>query len=90
MSIFSQNNFFHWIIITFFVIDLAREIIIITIKNIYKMKHLGVLLIILAAIVLVACEFTGNVNNNVILFGSVGVMIIGLILHIWLNKKYVD
>ena len=27
------------------------------------MKHLGVILIILAAIVLVACEFTGNVNN---------------------------
>ncbi len=54
------------------------------------MKHLGVILIILAAIVLVACEFTGNVNNNVILFSSVGVMIVGLILHIWLNKKYVD
>ena len=54
------------------------------------MKHLGVILIILAAIVLVACEFTGNVNNNVLLFGTVGVMIVGLVLHIWLNKKYVD
>jgi len=54
------------------------------------LKNLGLILIILAAIVLIACQFTGNVNNNGLLFGSFGVMIIGLVLHIYFNKKIVD
>ena len=46
------------------------------------LKNLGVILIVIAAIVLVACEFTGMVNDNTILFGMVGLMIVGVVLHI--------
>ena len=54
------------------------------------LKNLGVILIVIAAIVLVACEFTGMVNDNTILFGMVGLMIVGVVLHIYFNKKYLD
>jgi len=43
------------------------------------LKNLGVILIVIAAIILVACAVTGNVNNNSILGGSVLLMIVGLI-----------
>lgn len=54
------------------------------------LKNLGVILIILAAVTLVACQFTGNVNENAILSTSLIVMILGLLLHIYLNKKIVE
>ena len=56
------------------------------------MKNLGLLLIIIAAVALIAIFFTGStaVNNNAVLGGSIATMIVGLILHIVLNKKFAE
>ena len=53
------------------------------------LKNLGLLLIIIAAVALIAIFFTGStaVNNNAVLGGSIATMVVGLILHIVLNKK---
>ncbi len=51
------------------------------------LKNLGLILILIGAIILIACSFTGNVNNNAILGGSVIMMIIGLVAYIVINKK---
>ena len=52
------------------------------------MKNLGIIIIVIAAIVLVLSHFLGWNNINFVQFGSLGAMIIGLVLYIWLNKKY--
>ena len=52
------------------------------------MKNLGIIIIVIAAIVLVLSHFLGWNNINFVQFGSMGAMIIGLVLSIWLNKKY--
>ena len=54
------------------------------------LKNLGLLLIIIAAIALIAIFFTGSaaINNNAVLGGSIAAMVLGLILHIVLNKKF--
>ena len=52
------------------------------------MKNLGIIIIVIAAIVLVLSHFLGWNNVNFVQFGSMGAMIIGLVLYIWLNKKY--
>ena len=56
------------------------------------MKNLGLLLIIIAAVVLIAIFFTGSsaINNNAVLGGSIFAMVLGLILHIVLNKKFAE
>ena len=56
------------------------------------MKNLGLLLIIIAAVALIAIFFTGSaaVNDNAILGGSIATMVVGLILHIVLNKKFAE
>ena len=54
------------------------------------LKNLGLILIVIAANILVACAVTGNVNNNAILGGSVLLMIVGLITYIAINKKITD
>ena len=56
------------------------------------MKNLGLLLIIIAAVALIAIFFTGSaaINDNSVLGGLVATMIIGLILHIVLNKKFAE
>ena len=51
------------------------------------MKNLGIIIIVIAAIVLVLSHFLGWNNINFVQFGSMGAMIIGLVLYIWLNKK---
>ena len=53
------------------------------------MKNLGLLLIIIAAVVLISIFLTGSaaINDNAVLGGSVALMVVGLILHIVLNKK---
>jgi hypothetical protein len=68
------------------------DIIIYKNKNTMKglLKNLGLILIVIAAIILVACAVTGNVNNNAILGGSVLLMIVGLITYIVINKKITD
>mgnify|MGYP003181807263 CR=1 FL=1 len=52
------------------------------------LKNLGLILILVGAIILVACSFTGNVNNNSILGGAAAV--IGLITYIAINKRIAD
>lgn len=52
------------------------------------LKNLGLIIIVVAAIVLVLSHFLGWNNINLVQFGSMGAMIVGLVLYIWLNKKY--
>lgn len=54
------------------------------------LKNLGLILILVGAIILVACSFTGNVNNNSILGGATAVIVIGLITYIAINKRIAD
>ena len=56
------------------------------------LKNLGLLLIIIAAIALIAIFFTGStaINDNSVLGGTILLMVIGLILHIVLNKRLAD
>lgn len=54
------------------------------------LKNLGLILIILGAIVLVVCFFTGNVSNNTLLVTCAALVIVGIIVHIVLNKKIQD
>lgn len=52
------------------------------------LKYLGIIIIIIASIVLVLSHLLGWNNINAVQFGSMGAMILGLILYIWLNKRY--
>ena len=54
------------------------------------LKNLGLLLIIIAAVILITVYFTGSaaINDNSVLGGSIALMVVGLILHIVLNKKF--
>ena len=54
------------------------------------LKNLGLILVLIGALILVACSFTGNVNNNAILGGSVVLVVVGLISYIAINKKLAD
>ena len=52
------------------------------------LQNLGIIIIVLAAVLLILSHLLGWNNINAIQFGSLGAMIIGLVLYIWLNKKY--
>ena len=52
------------------------------------MKNLGIIIIVIAAIVLVLSHFMGWNNINAVQVGSMAAMVVGLVLYIWLNKKY--
>ncbi|MDR0976621.1 MAG: hypothetical protein LBL78_02555 [Prevotellaceae bacterium] len=54
------------------------------------LKNLGLILVVIGTLVLVACSFTGNVNNNVILGSSAVLLVLGLIVYIVINKRIVD
>ena len=56
------------------------------------MKNLGLLLIIIASVALIGIFFSGSaaINDNAVLGGSVALMVVGLILHIVLNKKFAE
>ena len=54
------------------------------------LKSLGMILILIGAIALIACAFTGNVNNNAVLGGCMATIVIGLIAHIIINKRITD
>ena len=56
------------------------------------LKNLGLLLVVIAAVVLIGIFFSGSaaINDNAVLGGSVATMVIGLILHIVLNKKFAE
>ncbi len=53
------------------------------------LKNLGLILVIVGAVILVTVFMTGSaaINNNAVLGGSVGLILLGLILHIVLNKR---
>ena len=54
------------------------------------LKNLGLILVVIGAVILVACSFTGNVNNNTILGSSAVVVVVGLISYIVINKRIAD
>lgn len=56
------------------------------------LKNLGLLLVIIGAVILIAVFFTGSaaINDNGVLGGTFGLMVLGLILHIVLNKKVTE
>ena len=54
------------------------------------LKNIGLLLIIIGAILLVLSYALGWVDNNLVNGGALLLMIIGLIAHIILNKRYQD
>ena len=54
------------------------------------LKNLGLILILVGEVILLACSFTGNVNNNAILGSSVVLVVLGLISYIVINKKIAD
>lgn len=54
------------------------------------LKNLGLILILIGAVILIACSITGNVNNNAILGTSATLVIVGLISYITINKRIAD
>ena len=54
------------------------------------LKNLGLALILAGVIILIACSFTGNVNNNAILGTSAILVVVGLISYIVINKRIAD
>ena len=54
------------------------------------LKNLGLILILVGAVILLACSFTGNVNNNSILGGAAAITVVGLFTYIAINKRIAD
>ncbi len=54
------------------------------------LKNLGIILIVLAALILMIAFFTGNVNNNTVLGGTLCLGVVGLICYIVLNKRITE
>ena len=54
------------------------------------LKNLGLILILIGVVILLACSFTGNVNNNAVLGGSIVLVVLGLITYIAINKRIAD
>lgn len=55
------------------------------------LKNLGVILIVLGAVGLIASYYVGSLSSeNSFTAGMLAVIIAGLVLHIVLNKKFVD
>lgn len=52
------------------------------------LKNLGLILIVIASVILILSHILGWNNINAVQFGSFGAMVVGLVLYIWLNKKY--
>ena len=53
-----------------------------------KLKIAGIAVFIIGAILIILSHFLGWNNVNAVQFGSLIAMIVGLVLYIWLNKKY--
>lgn len=52
------------------------------------LKYLGIIIIVIASVVLILSHLLGWNNVNAVQFGSFTTMIVGLVLYIWLNKKF--
>lgn len=51
------------------------------------LKYLGAIVVILGAGLLVCSSFLGWKNYNGVQIGAMGLMIVGLLLHIFLGKR---
>ncbi len=47
-------------------------------------------MVVIGAVILIACFANGNVNNNAILGLSLVVVVVGLLVHIIVNKRITD
>ena len=56
------------------------------------LKNLGLILMIIGAVILIGifCAGSAAVNNNSVLGASAALIVIGLIVYIVLNKRFVD
>ncbi len=54
------------------------------------LKSLGLILVLVGAVILIVCSFTGNVNNNAILGTSAFLIVLGLVSYIVINKRVTD
>ena len=55
------------------------------------MKYIGIALVVIAAIGLILSYYVGGLcSNNAYTSAMMVLAVVGLIAHIWLNKKYVD
>ncbi len=54
------------------------------------LKNLGLILILVAVLILIACSLTGNVNNNTVLGTAAVLVVVGLISYIVINKNVTD
>ena len=55
--------------------------------HIIMKKNIGILMIILGAIVLVISYFMQWVDNNIVQFSALALMILGLIAHIVITRR---
>lgn len=53
-------------------------------------NEFGKILMIIGAIILILSFFCGWNNNNVVLFGSIALIVAGIVAYIILNKKSVE
>ena len=51
------------------------------------LKNLGLILVVIGAVILIACFATGNVNENGMLVAGVSTIIVGIIAYIVINKQ---
>jgi len=51
-------------------------------------KYLGAIVVILGAILLICSYFLGWYNYNGVQIGAFCLMLVGLLLHIFMGKKY--
>ena len=54
------------------------------------LKNIGLILILAGAAGLIACAFTGHVDNNALLGGCALAVVGGLVAYIVINKKMAD
>ncbi|MEG2514115.1 MAG: hypothetical protein RSA92_02160 [Bacteroidaceae bacterium] len=54
------------------------------------LKYLGIILIVIGSIILAVSFSMGATNNNVILGGSLALIVAGLISYIIINKKITE
>ncbi|MEG1685136.1 MAG: hypothetical protein RR319_04225 [Bacteroides sp.] len=54
------------------------------------LKYLGIILIVIGSIILAVSFSLGNTNDNVILGGSLALIVVGLISYIVINKQITE
>lgn len=54
------------------------------------LKNLGLIMVVIGAIILIVCFFTGNVNENLPFVISAALIVLGIISYIVINKRISD